>query len=184
MHPSAVHGTCGCIVLRAFAASSAELAEELPQCLSLGLVDCPDLCYGPVRGWKEELPIELLWPCLPHRSHGFECWGDLWHGRSGRHGRLGGSGCTHHRPFGAWPHSLHIPKLVQKLRCESTGALHLGVSFLGAGIFCGYLVFDTWRIANVLKVDDYVEGAIQLYLDIVNIFLYVLDILMSMSKDR
>ncbi|CAK9091552.1 unnamed protein product [Durusdinium trenchii] len=65
-----------------------------------------------------------------------------------------------------------------------TGALHLGVSFLGAGIFCGYLVFDTWRIANVLKVDDYVEGAIQLYLDIVNIFLYVLDILMSMSKDR
>ncbi|CAK9082584.1 unnamed protein product [Durusdinium trenchii] len=109
MHPSAVHGTCGCIVLRAFAASSAELAEELPQCLSLGLVDCPDLCYGPVRGWKEELPIELLWPCLPHRSHGFECWGDLWHGRSGRHGRLGGSGCTHHRPFGAWPHSLHIP---------------------------------------------------------------------------
>ena len=35
------------------------------------------------------------------------------------------------------------------------------MSFLGAGIFCAYLVFDTWRIATVLKVDDYVEGAIQ-----------------------
>ncbi|CAL1170637.1 unnamed protein product [Cladocopium goreaui] len=42
-----------------------------------------------------------------------------------------------------------------------TGWLHLGMSFLGAGIFCAYLVFDTWRIATVLKVDDYVEGAIQ-----------------------
>ena len=35
------------------------------------------------------------------------------------------------------------------------------MSFLGAGIFCAYLVYDTWRIATVLKVDDYVEGAIQ-----------------------
>ncbi|CAK9096961.1 BI1-like protein (Protein LIFEGUARD 5) (AtLFG5) [Durusdinium trenchii] len=42
-------------------------------------------------------------------------------------------------------------------------------SFLGAVIFCAYLVFDTWRIANELEVDDYVEGAVQLYMDIINL---------------
>mmetsp|Transcript_8887 Transcript_8887/g.11086 ORF Transcript_8887/g.11086 Transcript_8887/m.11086 type:complete len:242 (-) Transcript_8887:91-816(-) len=63
-----------------------------------------------------------------------------------------------------------------------TGVLGLVVSFLGAGIFCAYLVFDTWRIAHELEVDDYIEGAIQLYMDIINIFIYVLDILMQLSK--
>jgi len=65
-----------------------------------------------------------------------------------------------------------------------TGVLHLAVSFLGAGVFCAYLVYDTWRINTQLKVDDYVEGAIQLYIDIVNLFLYILDILLTMTKDR
>ncbi|CAK9034124.1 unnamed protein product [Durusdinium trenchii] len=40
---------------------------------------------------------------------------------------------------------------------------------VGAVIFCAYLVFDTWRIANELEVDDYVEGAVQLYMDIINL---------------
>ncbi|CAJ1336869.1 unnamed protein product [Effrenium voratum] len=64
------------------------------------------------------------------------------------------------------------------------GLLGLLVSFAGAGIFCGYLVFDTWRIANELGVDDYIQGAIQLYMDIVNIFLYILEILMQMNKKQ
>jgi len=34
-------------------------------------------------------------------------------------------------------------------------------SFCGAAVFCLYLVYDTWRLANELNVDDYVEGAIQ-----------------------
>lgn len=63
-----------------------------------------------------------------------------------------------------------------------TGVMGLVVSFLGAGIFCAYLVFDTWRIAHELQVDDYIEGAVQLYMDIVNIFIYILDILMQLSK--
>ena len=41
------------------------------------------------------------------------------------------------------------------------------VSFGGALVFCGYLVFDTWRISEKMEVDDYIEGAIQLYMDIV-----------------
>ncbi|CAE7827148.1 LFG5 [Symbiodinium sp. CCMP2456] len=63
-----------------------------------------------------------------------------------------------------------------------TGILGLVVSFFGAAIFCAYLVYDTWRIANELQVDDYVEGAIQLYMDIINLFMYILDILMQLSK--
>ena len=41
------------------------------------------------------------------------------------------------------------------------------MSFGGALVFCGYLVFDTWRISEKMEVDDYIEGAIQLYMDIV-----------------
>lgn len=64
----------------------------------------------------------------------------------------------------------------------NTGIVGLLVSFAGAGIFSAYLVFDTWRISQELDVDDYVEGAIQLYMDIVNLFLYILEILMQLSK--
>jgi len=68
------------------------------------------------------------------------------------------------------------------LRTGVTGLLY---SFGGAVIFCAYIVYDTYRILHVLKVDDYVEGAIQLYLDIVNLFMYVLEILIKLSaKER
>jgi len=63
-----------------------------------------------------------------------------------------------------------------------TGVLALVYSFLGAAVFCGYIVLDTFRIIHVLSVDDYIEGAIQLYLDIINLFLYILQILIEMTK--
>eukprot|EP00930_Biecheleria_cincta_P070089 TRINITY_DN5774_c0_g1_i1.p1 TRINITY_DN5774_c0_g1~~TRINITY_DN5774_c0_g1_i1.p1 ORF type:complete len:251 (+),score=40.94 TRINITY_DN5774_c0_g1_i1:75-827(+) len=66
-----------------------------------------------------------------------------------------------------------------------TGVTGLMYSFAGAVIFCLYIVFDTYRILHSLKVDDYVEGAIQLYLDIINLFMYVLEILIKLSaKER
>eukprot|EP00928_Gymnodinium_smaydae_P018580 TRINITY_DN17076_c0_g1_i3.p1 TRINITY_DN17076_c0_g1~~TRINITY_DN17076_c0_g1_i3.p1 ORF type:complete len:250 (-),score=44.51 TRINITY_DN17076_c0_g1_i3:106-855(-) len=65
-----------------------------------------------------------------------------------------------------------------------TGVLGLLSSFVGALIFCAYVAFDTFRIMHQLGPDDYVEGAIQLYLDIVNLFLYVLDLLVKMKKDE
>jgi len=66
-----------------------------------------------------------------------------------------------------------------------TGVTGLMYSFGGAVIFCLYIVFDTYRIQHVLKVDDYIEGAIQLYLDIINLFLHVLEILVKLSaKER
>eukprot|EP00440_Ansanella_granifera_P020135 gb/GFBE01021874.1/.p1 GENE.gb/GFBE01021874.1/~~gb/GFBE01021874.1/.p1 ORF type:complete len:250 (+),score=43.11 gb/GFBE01021874.1/:1-750(+) len=67
------------------------------------------------------------------------------------------------------------------LRMGLSGLL---TSFAGALIFCGYIVFDTWRIVNYVKPDNYAEAAIQLYLDIVNLFLYILKILVKLSKER
>lgn len=35
-------------------------------------------------------------------------------------------------------------------------------------------MFDTWRLLKQLDYDEYIEASIQLYLDIVNLFLYIL----------
>ena len=44
-------------------------------------------------------------------------------------------------------------------------------------VFSGLLVFDTWRIRNVYGPDDYVGAAVQIYLDLLNLFLAVLRLL-------
>jgi len=52
--------------------------------------------------------------------------------------------------------------------------------WLAAGtvlIFSGLLVFDTWRLRNVFGPEDYVVAAVQIYLDLLNLFLGVLRIL-------
>merc|ERR1712224_504809 len=50
---------------------------------------------------------------------------------------------------------------------------------IGALIFSGYIVYDTHRITKVFGYDDYIIAAIELYLDIINLFLYILQILAS-----
>jgi FtsH-binding integral membrane protein len=44
-------------------------------------------------------------------------------------------------------------------------------------VFGGLLVFDTWRIRNVFGPDDYVEAAVSIYLDLLNMFLAILHLL-------
>jgi len=44
-------------------------------------------------------------------------------------------------------------------------------------IFSGLLVFDTWRLRNVYGPDDYVRAAVNIYLDLLNMFLAILRIL-------
>lgn len=56
-------------------------------------------------------------------------------------------------------------------------------SAFGAILFCGYIVFDTWRIMKEYGCDDAIIASIDLYLDIVNLFLYLLQILSSQSSD-
>lgn len=48
---------------------------------------------------------------------------------------------------------------------------------LGTLVFCGYIVFDTYRITKTFGYDDYIIAAIELYLDIINLFLYILQLL-------
>ena len=50
-------------------------------------------------------------------------------------------------------------------------------SLLGALIFVGYILYDTSLIVHHLGPDDYVLAAINLYLDIINLFLYLLEFL-------
>lgn len=62
---------------------------------------------------------------------------------------------------------LFFPSLVQNLIYSTFGAL----------VFAGYIVFDTYRINKVFGPDDYIIAAIEIYLDIINLFLYILQIL-------
>lgn len=58
----------------------------------------------------------------------------------------------------------------------------LALASLGALTFCGFILYDTWRIEKLFSCDDYIPATIELYLDIINLFLYILKILHKMSK--
>lgn len=63
--------------------------------------------------------------------------------------------------------------------------LHSLYCALGACLFAIYLVIDTQLIVGggrySLSMDDYVAGAMILYIDIIQIFLYILELLGSWS---
>lgn len=44
-------------------------------------------------------------------------------------------------------------------------------------VFSGLLVFDTWRLRNVYGPDDYIQAAVAIYLDLLNMFLAILRLL-------
>ena len=58
---------------------------------------------------------------------------------------------------------------------SSTG--ELWIAAVGTLIFSGLLVFDTWRLRNVYGPDDYVPAAVNIYLDLLNLFLFILRLL-------
>ena len=52
--------------------------------------------------------------------------------------------------------------------------------WLAAGtvlVFSGLLIFDTWRLKNVYGPDDYVMAAVNIYLDLLNMFMAILSLL-------
>jgi len=55
-------------------------------------------------------------------------------------------------------------------------------ALFGCIIFCGYILFDTWLIMEQLSPHEYVLAAIMLYLDIVNLFLYILRLLAESDR--
>eukprot|EP00850_Spirogloea_muscicola_P014822 SM000109S14136 [mRNA] locus=s109:993:2885:- [translate_table: standard] len=52
---------------------------------------------------------------------------------------------------------------------------------LGALLFCAYIIYDTDNLVQRYSYDEYIWASIALYLDIVNIFLYLLQILRDLQ---
>lgn len=55
-------------------------------------------------------------------------------------------------------------------------------AWLSALIFCGFIVYDTWKVSKVFGPDDYIPAVIELYLDVINLFLDVLRIIIDINK--
>jgi hypothetical protein len=54
-------------------------------------------------------------------------------------------------------------------------------SLLGALVFSGYIIFDTFLITQKLGYDDHILASVMLYLDLLNLFLFILRLL---SRDQ
>ncbi|XP_022138741.1 BI1-like protein isoform X2 [Momordica charantia] len=54
-------------------------------------------------------------------------------------------------------------------------------SALSALLFCGYIVYDTDNLIKRFSYDDYIWAAVTLYLDIVNLFLALLNLLRALD---
>ena len=51
----------------------------------------------------------------------------------------------------------------------------------GSLVFCIFIIYDTYLITRKLGYDDYIVAAVELYLDIINLFLRILHVLACMS---
>jgi FtsH-binding integral membrane protein len=60
--------------------------------------------------------------------------------------------------------------------------LHTVYALGGVLLFCGYTLYDTSVIMNRLGPDEAVAGAVSLYLDFLNLFLFILNLLMDLNR--
>lgn len=56
------------------------------------------------------------------------------------------------------------------------------LSAAGALLFCGFIVFDTFLLMKQLSPEEHILASINLYLDIINLFLHLLRLLDSLKK--
>jgi len=92
------------------------------------------------------------------------------------------------RDFSAWGSFFMIGLLVLVAASiinmfVASAAAGLWISAVGVLIFSGLLVFDTWRIlrSGQFGQEDYVIAAVQIYLDLLNMFLFILSLF---GRDR
>jgi FtsH-binding integral membrane protein len=66
----------------------------------------------------------------------------------------------------------------------ASAAASVWIAAVGVLVFAGLLVFDTWRIlrSGTFGQDDYVIAAVQIYLDLLNMFLFILSLLGNRSR--
>ena len=64
------------------------------------------------------------------------------------------------------------------------GALNI-LAWAGAGIFSMYIGYDFWKAQEYPKtIDNAVDSAVDIYLDIINLFLYILEILSDSKSSK
>jgi modulator of FtsH protease len=95
------------------------------------------------------------------------------------------------RDFSAWGSFfiigvvvLLVAMLINAFVGSASGALW--ISSIGVFIFAGLLVFDTWRIvrSGAYGEDDYVLAAVSIYLDLLNMFLFILSLVGGGNRRR
>lgn len=64
---------------------------------------------------------------------------------------------------------------------ESTG-YHLAISIAGVLLFTGFILFDTQKVLKTYPDNEHVAGAMTLYLDFVNLFIYILRIILIIAS--
>lgn len=52
----------------------------------------------------------------------------------------------------------------------------------GAFLFCLFIIFDTQMMMTTLSAEEYILATINLYMDIINLFLYILRILQAVNR--
>jgi FtsH-binding integral membrane protein len=92
------------------------------------------------------------------------------------------------RDFSAWGSFLFVGLIVLILTSVlnmffGSAAGYTWIAGIGVLLFSGLLVFDTWRLRNVFGPDDYVLAAVSIYLDLLNMFLFILSLLSGGRKN-
>ncbi|EIE80748.1 hypothetical protein RO3G_05453 [Rhizopus delemar RA 99-880] len=64
-----------------------------------------------------------------------------------------------------------------------SSGMELPLAAGGVVIFSGYIIFDTYLIFNRYSPEDYIMASTSLYLDMINLFLRILQILNGTSRD-
>ncbi|XP_072915678.1 protein lifeguard 4 [Hemitrygon akajei] len=63
-----------------------------------------------------------------------------------------------------------------------SNTMELVFASAGALLFCGFIIYDTHVLMHKLSPEEYVLASINLYLDVINLFLHILRILQSVNK--
>jgi len=61
--------------------------------------------------------------------------------------------------------------------------LDFGIALATAVLFCGFIMYDTYQIIHRLSPEEYVIASLDLYLDIVNLFISILRILNDLNQE-
>lgn len=64
----------------------------------------------------------------------------------------------------------------------ANSALEFVLSWAGAVLFCFFIIYDTQMLMHNLSPEEYILATINLYMDIINLFIYILRILDSARR--